>query len=59
LLNTGFGEKRNDELEKNIKSGKKEFTLETTQEYSKQNVDQGCLAIFLKPLKYKQTPCLK
>jgi hypothetical protein len=39
LLNTGFGEKMNEDLEKNIKSGKKEFTLETTQEYNKQNVD--------------------
>jgi hypothetical protein len=39
LLNTGFGEKMNENLEKQIKSGKKEFTLETTQEYNKQNVD--------------------
>jgi hypothetical protein len=39
LLNMGFGEKLNEELEKNIESGKKEFTLETTQEYNKQNVD--------------------
>jgi hypothetical protein len=39
LLNLGFGEKLNDELEKNIKSGKKEFTLTTDQEYNKQNVD--------------------
>ncbi|QHS56585.1 hypothetical protein GWR56_13910 [Mucilaginibacter sp. 14171R-50] len=39
LLNLGFGEKLNDELEKNIKSGKKEFTLATAQEYNKQNVD--------------------
>ncbi|MES2375416.1 MAG: hypothetical protein V4553_02495 [Bacteroidota bacterium] len=39
LLNTGFGEKMNEDLEKNIKSGKKEFTLETTLEYNKQNVD--------------------
>ncbi|SDH48479.1 hypothetical protein [Mucilaginibacter gossypii] len=39
LLNLGFGEKLNQELEKNIKSGKKEFTLTTDQEYNKQNVD--------------------
>lgn len=39
LLNMGFGEKLNDELEKNIKSGKKEFTLTTDQEYNKQPVD--------------------
>ncbi|WP_439697454.1 hypothetical protein ACFGVS_03365 [Mucilaginibacter sp. AW1-7] len=39
LLNLGFGEKVNDELEKNIKSGKKEFTLATEQEYNKQSVD--------------------
>ncbi|MBD1362951.1 hypothetical protein IDJ77_03935 [Mucilaginibacter sp. ZT4R22] len=39
LLNLGFGEKSNDELEKNIKSGKKEFTIPTSQEYNKQNVD--------------------
>jgi hypothetical protein len=39
LLNLGFGEKLNDELEKNIKSGQKEFTLNTEQEYNKQNVD--------------------
>jgi hypothetical protein len=39
LLNLGFGEKVNDELEKNIKSGKKEFTLTTEQEYNKQSVD--------------------
>lgn len=39
LLNLGFGEKLNEELEKNIKSGKKEFTLTTDQEYNKQNVD--------------------
>lgn len=39
LLNMGFGEKLNDELEKNIKSGKKEFTLTTDQEYNKQAVD--------------------
>ena len=39
LLTLGFGEKLNDELEKNIKSGKKEFTLTTEQEYNKQSVD--------------------
>jgi hypothetical protein len=39
LLNLGFGEKLNEELEKNIKAEKKEFTLATTQEYNKQNVD--------------------
>ncbi|MCC8423624.1 hypothetical protein [Mucilaginibacter sp. UR6-11] len=39
LLNLGFGEKLNDELEKNIKSGKKEFTLTSEQEYNKQSVD--------------------
>jgi hypothetical protein len=39
LLNLGFGEKVNKELEKNIKSGKKEFTLTTDQEYNKQSVD--------------------
>lgn len=39
LLNLGFGEKLNDELEKKIKSGEKEFTLTTEQEYNKQNVD--------------------
>src|SRR3569833_3113502 len=39
LLNMGFGEKLNDELEKNIKSGKKEFTLTTDLEYNKQAVD--------------------
>jgi hypothetical protein len=39
LLNLGFGEKVNDELEKNIRSGKKEFSLTTDQEYNKQNVD--------------------
>jgi hypothetical protein len=39
LLNMGFGEKSNQELEKNIKSGKKEFTLATDQEYNKQAVD--------------------
>ncbi|MBS1519839.1 MAG: hypothetical protein JST50_02490 [Bacteroidetes bacterium] len=39
LLNLGFGEKLNEELEKNIKSGKKEFTLIADREYNKQNVD--------------------
>ncbi len=39
LLNLGFGEKLNEELEKNIKSGKKEFTLQSVQEYNKQTVD--------------------
>ena len=39
LLNLGFGEKLNEELEKNIKSGKKEFTLTTDLEYNKQPVD--------------------
>lgn len=39
LLNLGFGEKLNDELAKNIKAGKKEFTLTTDQEYNKQSVD--------------------
>jgi hypothetical protein len=39
LLNMGFGEKLNEELEKNVKSGKKEFTLTTDQEYNKQAVD--------------------
>jgi len=39
LLNLGFGEKLNEELEKNIKSGKKEFTLTTELEYNKQPVD--------------------
>ena len=39
LLNLGFGEKLNEELETNIKSGKKEFTLTTDLEYNKQNVD--------------------
>lgn len=39
LLNLGFGEKLNEELEKNLKSNKKEFTLTTEQEYNKQMVD--------------------
>jgi len=38
LLNLGFGEKMNGELEKNIREKTPEFTLETTQEYNKQNV---------------------
>jgi hypothetical protein len=38
LLNLGFGEKMNEELEKNIKAEKPEFTLHTTQEYNRQNV---------------------
>lgn len=39
LLNLGFGEKLNEELEKALKSNKKEFTLTTEQEYNKQPVD--------------------
>jgi len=39
LLNLGFGEKMNEDLEKQIKAKKTEFTLGTTQEYNKQNVD--------------------
>ncbi|MGY3211895.1 hypothetical protein [Mucilaginibacter sp. HD30] len=39
LLNLGFGEKANEELEKNMQAGKKEFTLTTEQEYNKQPVD--------------------
>jgi hypothetical protein len=39
LLNMGFGEQMNGELENNIKASKKEFTLSTTQEYNKQPVD--------------------
>ncbi|GAB3917039.1 hypothetical protein [Mucilaginibacter boryungensis] len=39
LLNLGFGEAMNTELEKNIAANKPEFTLNTTQEYNKQNVD--------------------
>ena len=39
LLNLGFGEKLNTELEKNINAGKKEFTLTTEQDYNKQKVD--------------------
>ncbi|HEY4325160.1 MAG TPA: hypothetical protein VGN20_14280 [Mucilaginibacter sp.] len=39
LLNLGFGEKMNEELEKKIKGKEKEFTLQTSQEYNRQNVD--------------------
>jgi hypothetical protein len=39
LLNLGFGDKLNEELEKNIKAEKKEFSLAATQAYNKQNVD--------------------
>lgn len=39
LLNLGFGDKLNEELERNIKTGKKEFSLATDQEYNKQSVD--------------------
>lgn len=39
LLNLGFGEKLNEELEKSLKSNKKEFSLNTEQEYNKQSVD--------------------
>lgn len=39
LLNLGFGEKLNDDLEKNIKAKKLEFTLNTTQEYNKDKVN--------------------
>ena len=39
LLNLGFGDKMNADLEKQIKAKKAEFTLETSQEYNKQNVD--------------------
>lgn len=39
LLNLGFGEKMNAELEKQITAKTPEFTLGTTQEYNKQNVD--------------------
>lgn len=38
LLNLGFGEKLNDELEKSLKSNKKEFSLNTEMEYNKQPV---------------------
>ena len=47
LLNLGFGEKLNEELEKNVKSGKKEFTLTTEQEYNKQAVDLKVLLFFV------------
>jgi hypothetical protein len=39
LLNLGFGEKMNAELENQIGAKSPEFTLRTTQEYNKQNVD--------------------
>jgi hypothetical protein len=39
LLNLGFGDKLNEELEKQIKAKTPEFTLNTTNEYNKQNVD--------------------
>jgi len=39
LLNLGFGDNLNEDLEKNIMSGKKEFALNTEQAYNKQNVD--------------------
>lgn len=39
LLNLGFGEAINADLEKNIAAKTPEFTLKTTQEYNKQNVD--------------------
>jgi len=39
LLNLGFGEKMNADLEKQIKAKQQEFTLRTTQEYNKQPVD--------------------
>jgi hypothetical protein len=39
LLNLGFGDKMNADLEKQIKDKKTEFTLDTTQEYNKQHVD--------------------
>jgi hypothetical protein len=39
LLNQGFGEHMNAELEKQITAKTPEFTLSTTQEYNKQNVD--------------------
>jgi hypothetical protein len=39
LLNLGFGEGMNADLEKNIAAKKPEFTLSTTQEYNKQNVE--------------------
>jgi hypothetical protein len=39
LLNLGFGEAMNADLEQKIKSKEKEFMIATTQEYNKQNVD--------------------
>jgi hypothetical protein len=39
LLNLGFGDKLNTELEQRIQNKEKEFTLNTTQEYNKQSVD--------------------
>lgn len=39
LLNLGFGEKMNEELEKKIQAKAPEFILGTTQEYNKQHVD--------------------
>ncbi len=39
LLNLGFGETMNGELEKQVKSKNTEFTLNTTQEYNKQAVN--------------------
>jgi hypothetical protein len=39
LLNLGFGEKINDELEKQIKTKTPEFTLASTNDYNKQNVN--------------------
>ena len=39
LLNLGFGERMNDELEKQISAKMPEFTLITTNDYNKQNVD--------------------
>lgn len=39
LLNLGFGEKLHEELESKIKNKEKEFTLTTSNEYNKQNVD--------------------
>jgi hypothetical protein len=39
LLNLGFGEKMNEALEKEIQSKTPEFTLNSTNDYNKQNVD--------------------
>ncbi|MDB5004436.1 MAG: hypothetical protein JWQ34_2661 [Mucilaginibacter sp.] len=39
LLNLGFGEGMNKELEKNIEAKTPEFTLNSTNDYNKQNVD--------------------